>query len=162
MCREVAQLPRELCDFWSATSEVRLLKCDFWSATSEVRLLKSHNSRGSCVTSVWLLSHITHMNVSCHDPWLFTRHAHKKIWAKYCASKSQNSHLWLLSHITHMNESCHNTCLLTYDTHKKIWAKYCGSSHRTHTAGLWVTESVLHMNESCHDPWRGELWGGYN
>ena len=58
---------------------------------------------------IWM-SHVTHMNVSCHTyEWVM---AH--IWMSHVTHMNESchtyewvmSHIWM-SHVTHMNESCH-------------------------------------------------------
>ena len=79
----------------------------------------------SCHTCEWIMSHmwmhhVTHVNVSCHT------------------CECVMSHIWM-GHVTHVNESCH-TC---------EWVM----SH------IWRSH-VTHMNESCHTyQWvKSEMW----
>ena len=83
------------------------------------------------MSHIWM-SHVTHMNESCHTyEWVMSH-----IWMSHVTHRNESSHTyeWVMSHIcishvTHMNESCH-----TYE---------CVKSH------VWMSQ-VTHMNESCH------------
>ena len=113
----------------------------------------------SCHTYVWVMSHmwmgpVTHMDESCHTPF---------VWLLMQCSQTRGvngeschicgwvmSHMWM-SQVTHMNESCH-----TYEgVMSHIWM-----SHVTHMnesrqrrlvewCQMWMSH-VTHMNESCH------------
>jgi len=80
---------------------------------------------------IWM-SHVAHMNESCHTyEWVMSH-----IWMSHAAHMNESCHtyewvmphIWL-SHVTHMTESCR-----TYE-----WVM----SH------VWMSH-VTHMNESCH------------
>jgi len=86
------------------------------------------------ISHIWM-SHVTHMNESCHPYEWFISHIwliHKCDMPRHI--ESCHTHEWVMSHtwmihVTHMNESCH--------THEWV------ISH------IWMSH-VTHMNESCH------------
>ena len=78
------------------------------------------------------MSHVTHMNESCHTyEWVM-------------------SHIWM-GHVTHMNESCHTYAWVMshirmhHVTHmnKSCYTYECVMSH------IWMSH-VTYMNASCH------------
>jgi len=112
----------------------------------------------SCHTYEWVMSHVwmghvTHMTESCHTyEWVMSH-----IWMSHVTRMNEScrayewvmSHIWM-SHVTHMTESCQ-----TYEwvmSHKR-------RSHvthmKTHTnsmryAKVMRVSHVTHTNESCH------------
>jgi len=88
--------------------------------------------KASCHTYEWVMSHIqmshvTHMNVSCHL-WLrlhvthMNESCHTYEWVM--------SHIWM-SHVTHMNESCHKwICHVTYK---------CVIPHMNASCRIWLS-----------------------
>jgi len=93
-----------------------------------------------CVSMSFIpMSHVTHMNESCHTYEWDMSH----IWISHVTK-------WM-SHVTHMNESCH-----TYEwVMSHVWI-----SHITHMkeschinewdmSHIWMGH-VTHVNESCH------------
>jgi len=103
-----------------------------------------------CVTSRIWMSHVTHMDESCHA----NRFVMSRIWMSHVThltalvmghvtytEESQWTHVWVMSciwisQVTHLttpkNESCY--------THRWVMSRIWGS-HTTH------------MGESCHTPW---------
>ena len=77
------------------------------------------------MSHIWM-SHVTHMNESCHTyEWVMSH-----IWMSHTTHMNASTshtyewvmfHIWM-SHVTHMNESCHT----------------------------WMRQHVTHMNKSCH------------
>jgi len=88
------------------------------------------------------MSHVTHMNESCHKYeclLLHIRMSHVKLAdAQHPAVGMNESCHIRMSHVTHMTESCHTyECLLLH----------IGMSHVTHADAQHPT---IRMNESCH------------
>ena len=77
------------------------------------------------LSHIWM-SHVTHMNESCHTyEWVM-------------------SHIWM-SHVTHMNEVCH-----TYEwVLSQIWMSLVTHMIESCHTYEWVM-SRMNMNESCH------------
>jgi len=125
------------------------------------RIWMSHvpHMNKSCHTFQWVMSHIsmshvTHINESCHTyEWVMSH-----TWLSHVTHMNESchtyewvmSHMWM-SHVTHINESCH-----TYE-----WVvSHLWMSHVTHIneschtyewvmSHIWMSH-VTHMNESCH------------
>jgi len=126
--------------FSKATADLRKLE-------SDTRVLRSIiNHSGEWVMSRIWISHVTHMNKSCHTELtrIWTQDVkirHQSLqWMSHVlytciyVNESRNTYEWVKSHIwmsqvTHMDESCH-----TYG-----WVM----SH------MWMSH-VTHVNESCH------------
>ena len=91
------------------------------------------------MSHIWM-SHVTHMNESCHTyEWVMSH-----IWMRHVTNMNESchtyecvmSHIWM-SHVTHMNESCQ-----TYEwVMSHIWM--------THS-GLLFKKDNAPVPESCH------------
>jgi len=99
------------------------------------------------MSHIWM-SHVTHMDESCHTyQWVLSH-----IWMSHVTPMNESCHTyqWVLSHIgmshvTHVNESCHTCEWVMSLTH---------ANESCHTYG-WVMSHVglshvTHINESCH------------
>jgi len=114
--------------------------------------------RVSCSTLKWVMSHIwmshvTHMNGSCHT-MTESCSAYNCVWSSRTMTLTRSWHCHvtapvpLVSYVTHMNESCH-----TYEWVMSIWM-----SHVTHMNESCPYESVMShiwvwprtISESCH------------
>jgi len=85
------------------------------------------------------MSHVTHMNESCHTyEWLLIHNNEN------CHTyKSVMSHMWM-SHVTHINGSCHTyEWVMSYE-----WLR-SGHTYKWAIAHMWMSH-VPHMDESCH------------
>ena len=112
------------------------------------------------------MSHVTHMNASCHTyewdtnwrvytPWISVTYMNESCLRYECVT----SHLWM-SHVPHINASCHTyKCVMS---HVEWVMSHVWMSHVTHMNASchtyeWDTnwrvytpwKSVTHMNESC-------------
>jgi len=105
------------------------------------------------MSHIWM-SHVTHMDESCHTHGWVMSH----IWMSHVTHTDESchthgwvmSHIWM-SHVTHMDESCH-----TYGgVMSHIWmSPVTHMDESCHTYGwvmshIWMSH-VTHMDESCH------------
>ena len=80
-----------------------------------------------CHSCVWV-SHVTHMNESCHTyEWVMSH-----IWMSPVIVMNDISHIWM-SHVSHMNESCH-----TYEWHYSHKQSHC-------ILYIWMTLSYMNV-----------------
>jgi len=146
-----------------------------------------HNTNVLRRTRVWVtsriwMSHVTHMDESCHAyGWVTSR-----IWMSHVTHMDESCHAygWVMSriwmsHVTHMDESRHaNRCIMS-----RIWMSYVTHltalvmCHVTHTEESWCTHvwvmwciwisHVTHLttpkDESCYTHrWvMSRIWGSH-
>ena len=98
----------------------------------------------SCATSEWVIvsriqmSHVTHMNVSCHTSRMS------------CATSEWviTSSIWI-SHVTHIDESCHTSWMSVAWLIANEW-------HDSFIYVTWLIDNVWH--DSCHTSWMSVAW----
>ena len=87
--------------------------------------------------SLVCMSHVTHMNGSCHTYECVMSH----IWMRHVTRTNESCHC--MSHVTHMNESCH-----TYEwVMSHIWMRHTYGCIMSHIS----MRHVSHMNQSLCD-----------
>jgi len=105
---------------------------------------------------IWM-SHVTHMNESCHARGRVMSH----VWTCDAVRIHEwvMSHIWM-SHVTHMNESCHTYAWvmshiwLSHATHRGLQAQVVRTCDAVRIRGwvmshTWMSH-VTHTDESCH------------
>ena len=111
-----------------------------WSVFHQVVSLK-WIMESSVMSNTWM-SHVAHMNESCHTyEWVMSH-----IWMSHVA----RTYEWVISHITHMNESCRMDEWVM--SHK--WMSHVAHMNESCRTYQWVVSHiwmshVAHMNESC-------------
>jgi len=96
-------------------------------------LLPVTNINESCIVTqhTWM-SHVTHMNESCHTYGWDMSH----MWTSHVTHERVVSHAWM-SHVTHMNTSRH------------VWQKHRGHFKRRKTQQQHISMGhVTHVNEA--------------
>ena len=93
---------------------------------------------------IWM-SHVTHMNKSCHT----------YIWMSHVTHINESCHTYIwMSHVTHINKSCHTYIWMSHVTHiNKSCHTYIWMSHVTHIntschTYIWMSH-VTHIDEYC-------------
>jgi len=110
---------------------------------------------GCCTTLfMYVVSHVTHMNESCHTyvTWLiYMWHDSMNVCGESC-----HTYEWVMSHIrdvTHLYVARLYLCMWWVMSH--IWMSHVthmwrDSSTRGTTLLMYVVSNVTHMSESCH------------
>jgi len=113
---------------------------------------------GKLVMTHITMSHITHVNESCHTcSWVMS---HKSRHSALCCEEDANNHQ-KLSHVAHSNESC-RTCEWAMSHVATSHTAHVNESYHTRQWAMshtwmhsWVMSHMLmshvtHVNESCH------------
>jgi len=110
----------------------------------------------SCHTYEWVMSHIwmshvTHMNESCHE-WIRHVGTHLNICAVLSELKCEwvMSYIWM-SHVTNMNESCHVWTKHTpLHLHYPLRPTHCNNTLQQHTATTHCNNTLQQHTATTH------------
>jgi len=91
------------------------------------------------------MSHVTHINESCHASERVLTH----IWTSHvtCMNESWHTHIWI-GHVTHMKESSHTDERVMSHIHVTHTNESCHTYERA-KSHVWMSH-VTHMNDSHH------------